>query len=79
MEQKNTVEITKKDGTVVTGNVLYAFEANGDNFVLYSIQDEFFGAKIMDDGSLKTVENDEWKLLEKIFKKYFEEGANDNI
>ena len=56
---------------------LFTFEENGDQFILYEIDDVVYGAKLNEDDSLKPIEEDEWELVEKIFNEWNEENNQD--
>lgn len=74
MENNNRdIVITDKDGKKLAGKILFVFEANGDNFALYQIDDHVYAGKIDEQNNLKPVEEDEWKLVEKVFNQYMEE------
>ncbi|MCP4337223.1 MAG: DUF1292 domain-containing protein [Mycoplasma sp.] len=75
MENKNELEerkinVTLKDGKTVEGEILFTFDANGDDFVLYEINKEVFAAKVNENNELSAVEEDEWPLIEKVFNEY---------
>ena len=74
-----TITITNADGKEIEGEVLFTFEANGDDFILYGIEEEVFAAKIDDSGNLSKVEEDEWKLVEKIYNEFMEDMENDSF
>lgn len=76
-ELERTIVITDDDGQEKEGQIIFSFEANGDEFVLYEIEDAAYAAKIEDDGSLRPVEEDEWKLVEKIYAEYIEDLENE--
>lgn len=70
---ENLIEIKTDNGKVLQGEILFTFEANGDDFILYGVGDEVFAAKIDDKKNLSQVEEDEWPLVEKIFNQFMEE------
>ncbi len=72
IEQEKLVNVTLKDGSIVEGEILFTFEANGDDFVLYGIDEEVFAAKINEEDNLSQIEEDEWPLVEKVFNEYIE-------
>ena len=78
MEQiDTTIVVTTEDGKKLEGQIVFTFEANGDDFVLYEINDEVFAAKVDEEGNLAEVEEDEWKLVEKVYKEWLEEEDAD--
>ena len=78
MEQiDTTIVVTTEDGKKLEGQIVFTFEANGDDFVLYEINDEVFAAKVDEEGNLAEVEEDEWKLVEKVYKEWLEEEDED--
>lgn len=75
--KNNVIEVELSDGKKVNANVVFTFEENGDQFILYEINDVVYGAKLNDDDSLKPIEEDEWELVEKIFNEWNEENNQD--
>ncbi len=67
------IEVKTEDGKTLQGEILFTFEANGDDFILYEINEEVFAAKIDDNKELRQVEEDEWPLVEKIFNQFMED------
>lgn len=78
MDKDKTIEIILKDGSKVEGLLEMTFEANGDEYVIYSIDNTAYGARIREDDTLVAIEEDEWPLIEKLFNEYMEK-KNDNI
>ncbi len=72
IDEDRIIEITLEDGKKVEGEILFTFEANGDDFVLYEVQEELFAAKVDEQGQLKPIEEDEWALVEKVYEEYQE-------
>ncbi len=72
--KNNIIEVELKDGKKVNANIVFTFEENGDQFILYEINDVVYGAKLNEDNSLKQIEEDEWELVEKIFNEWNEEN-----
>ena len=62
--------ITMDNGEQKEGLILFTFESNGDDFVLYELDDKAYAAKIHEDDSLTPVNDDEWKLVESAYKEY---------
>ncbi len=75
--KNNIIEVELKDGKKVNANIVFTFEENGDQFILYEINDVVYGAKLNEDNSLKQIEEDEWELVEKIFNEWNEENNQD--
>ena len=73
----NIIEVELNDGKKVNANIVFTFEENGDQFILYEIDDVVYGAKLNEDDSLKPSEEDEWELVEKIFNEWNEENNQD--
>lgn len=72
--KNNIIEVELKDGKKVNANIVFTFEENGDQFILYEINDVVYGAKLNEDNSLRQIEEDEWELVEKIFNEWNEEN-----
>ncbi len=68
--KNNIIEVELKDGKKVNANIVFTFEENGDQFILYEINDVVYGAKLNEDNSLRQIEEDEWELVEKIFNEW---------
>ena len=75
--KNNIIEVELNDGKKVNANIVFTFEENGDQFILYEIDDVVYGAKLNEDDSLKPIEEDEWELVEKIFNEWNEENNHD--
>ncbi len=75
--KNNIIEVELKDGKKVNANIVFTFEENGDQFILYEINDVVYGAKLNEDNSLKQIEEDEWELVEKIFNEWNAENNQD--
>ncbi|CAM9093802.1 DUF1292 domain-containing protein [Mycoplasma marinum] len=72
LDEDRIIEVVLENGEKAEGIILFTFEANGDNFVLYEIQEQLFAAKVDEQGGLKSVEEDEWSLIEKVYEEYQE-------
>ena len=70
--------IKTEDGKKLEGEILFHFEANGDDFVLYTIGDDVFPYKIDENKNLSEINEDEWPLVEKIFKQFIEEQEGED-
>jgi hypothetical protein len=57
--QDNKITITLEDGTVKNGEIIFTFESNGDDYVLYELDDKAFAAKIDENNKLTPIEEDE--------------------
>lgn len=78
MEEIDTrIFVTTEDGKKLEGEIIFTFEANGDDFVLYQIGDEVFAGKVDEENNLSEVEEDEWKLVEKVYQEWLEESGDD--
>lgn len=73
--ENQKIYITNEEGKELEGEILFTFEANGDDFVFYLLEgtEEVNVSKMDEEGNLKPVEEDEWKLLEKVFEEYQED------
>lgn len=74
----NKIIVKDEKGKDIEGEILFTFEANGDDFILYSINDEAYAAKIDEAGNLTPVEEDEWKLVEKIYNEFLEDSNGED-
>lgn len=70
---ERTIIVKDKNDNNMEGQIIFTFEANGDNFVLYELNEEAFAAKVNEEGTLTPVMEDEWKLVEKIYNEYMED------
>lgn len=68
-----TIIVKDEKGNELEGKIIFTFEANGDDFILYEINNEAFAAKMSEEGELSPVQEDEWKLVEKIYNEYMED------
>ncbi len=69
----NVLNIELEDGKWVDASVLFTFEENGDQFIMYEIEEMAYGAKVKEDNTLIPIEDDEWDLVEKIFNEWLDE------
>lgn len=74
LSNDNIIDIELENGKKINANILFTFEENGDQFIMYEIDDIAYGAKIKEDNSLVAIEEDEWNLVEKIFNEWMEEN-----
>lgn len=73
----DVINIELEDGTKVDANILFTFNENGDQFILYEIDQVAYGAKVKDDNHLAAIDEDEWELVEKIFNEWVEGQEED--
>lgn len=66
------IMITLENGKQQEGTILFTFETNGEDFVLYELDNQTFAAKIGEDDSLTAINEDEWTLVEKTYNQYIE-------
>ena len=80
--KENEIVIVKDDGTEVVCEILFTHEANGKNYVLFTMPDEeeIMAARYVphadgsEDGDLLDIETDEeWDMLEELLDQYFED------
>ena len=64
--------ITDETGKKVEGTIVFTFEANGENFVIYELGNNSHASKIDQEGNLRPIEEDEWKYVENIYNEYIE-------
>ncbi|MCK5946053.1 MAG: DUF1292 domain-containing protein [Mycoplasmataceae bacterium] len=76
-KDESLIEIKTQDGKTIQGEILFHFEANGDNFVLYEAEEQLFAAKIDENKNLTPVEEDEWPMVEKIYNQFMEDYENE--
>ncbi len=72
INEDKIIEVVLENGNKVEGEILFTFEANGDDFILYELDKKLFAAKVNEQGELKPVEKDEWDLVEKVYLDYQE-------
>ena len=73
MENEDKKIIVKDaNGNDIEGKIIFTFEANGDDFILYEVKDKAFAARIDEEGNLSPVNEDEWTLVERIYNEYME-------
>lgn len=75
--EESKVIVWDEKGEKHEGEILFTFEANGDNFVLYSLGENAFAAKIDGENKLSSVNKDEWPLIEKIYNEWLEEQGEE--
>lgn len=72
----DTIFVELENGEKKEAKILFTFKENGDQFILYEIDDVAYGAKMNEDNSLSAIEEDEWDLVEKIFQEWVDENNN---
>ncbi len=75
--ENNLIDVELEDGKKVSANIVFTFEENGDQYILYEIDETVYGAKLNDNNTLKPINDDEWDLVEKIFNEWLEENEED--
>ena len=73
IKEEEIIEIKTEDGKTLEGEILFTFEANGDDFIIIGVGDQPFPYKIDENKNLTEVKEDEWPLVEKIFNQWIEE------
>lgn len=78
--QDKEIFIIDENNNRLDGEILFTFEANGDHFALYVIEEKVYAGKVDEENNLRPIEEDEWKLVEKVFNEYMEkmEQEDDN-
>ena len=71
-DQDKVITITLDNGKKEKALVLFTFEVNGDDFILYELNNKAYAAKLNEDDSLTAVNEDEWNLVEKTYNQYIE-------
>ena len=77
------IEITKEDGTRVKMAILFTYDSNGKNYVLYynpnDVKDEnVYAYRFDDNGNLFEIEDErEWDEIQKVYESYMEDLDND--
>ncbi len=70
---ERTITVTLENGKTIDGEVLFTFELNGDNFILYELEDKVHAARIDEEDNLSPINEDEWPMIEKIYNEYIKE------
>ena len=65
-----TIDLFLEDGKQVEAEVIFTFEENGDEFILYEYEGNAYAAKLLPDDTLAELQEDEWELVNKIYKEY---------
>lgn len=80
--KNNVLTITLEDNSQIDANILFTFNENGDQFIVYEIEELVnnelqgiaYAAKLREDNSIIPIENDEWEIVEKIFNDWLEDN-----
>ena len=67
---KKTITIKTENGNDLEGKIMFTFDFEEDNYIIYEIGDKAFAAKIDNNNNLISINNDEWDIVEKIFNEY---------
>ena len=67
------LEVTLENDEVVSANILFTFNENGDQFIFYEIANVVYAAKLQVDNTLLAINDDEWKIAEQIFEQWINE------
>lgn len=70
--------IKDEKGNIKEGKIIFSFTENGDEYVIYQLDEQAFAAKIDENNDLYAIDDDEWPLVEKIYNQYCEENKDDN-
>ncbi len=78
MNKKHEIEEKKiivedADGKKIEAEILFTFNENDEQFIMYEIDGVAYGAKLNEDDTLKPIEEDEWKLVERIYNEWLED------
>lgn len=82
----NVLTITLENGQIIDANIILTFKENGDQFIIYEIEEKndfneysvVYGSKIDENNLIKPIENDEWPIVEKIFNEWVEQNDLNN-
>ena len=79
LNDEKIIEVELENGQKVTGELLFVYEENGDTYVLYQLENEdlVYGAKMKEDNSLYAIDDDEWKIIEKIYQAWLEDDGEE--
>lgn len=69
-DQERAIFIIDKNNQKREGEILFSFEENGDEYVIYELDNQVFGAKVDQKNDLFPIEEDEWPLVEKIYEQF---------
>lgn len=66
------IAIKLENGKEVFGEIIFEFEANGDEYVAYMLEgdEQLYIQKYDEDGNLTMPEEDEWPEIERIVEKF---------
>lgn len=71
-ELDGRIIIKLENGKEVYGEIMFEFEANGDEYVAYMLEgdEQLYVQKYDEDGNLTMPEEDEWPEIERIVEKF---------
>lgn len=69
-QELREIDVYDEKGHKLKGIVLFTFEEAGDTFICYSVDEEIFFSKLKEDNSLEELEDDEYEIVEKIWKDF---------
>lgn len=72
-----TIFITDENNVKHEGEIIFSFTENGDEYIIYELNNQAFGAKINEHKKLSPIDDDEWPLVEKIYNQFLEEKDDD--
>ncbi len=72
MKNSNKITIIDQNNNKLKAKILFTFNENGDDFVLYELNENVYAAKWKNKSELKSIEKDEWKIIEKIYEDYID-------
>ena len=76
VKNDDLIDIELENNKKVQGKILFTFNENGDQFILYEIDGTAYGGKLKDDNSIMPISDDEWGLVEQIFNQWMEENED---
>lgn len=76
----DVLSIQLEDGTTVDAYILFTFNENGEQYIMYEIEqpngDEMdyiaYGAKLGPNDEIIPINDDEWEIVERIFNEWVE-------
>ncbi|MBR3347951.1 MAG: hypothetical protein IKG36_00855 [Mycoplasmataceae bacterium] len=76
VKNDDVIDIELENNKKVQGKILFTFNENGDQFILYEIDGTAYGGKLKYDNSIMPISDDEWGLVEQIFNQWMEENED---
>ncbi len=74
----DVINIELSNGKKIDANILFTFNEDGDQYIMYEIDNVAYGAKVKPDNSLAPINDDEWELVERIFNEWCEDEDIEN-